>query len=360
MLSGSGWRVAGAVQSPSPRRSRRRCRGGPARRTAGGRRSGPASPSASVTVGESATARATATARSVAVARASRRASYAASATEATTSTSTTRTCSSSTCRATERLPSARAAHARHCAAATPLRAGEHNDHNGDRGSHRSPDSERHAPVPPGVTRRHPMSATIVTRRGSTGRRRPQEPDPLPLRRRHRRGRRSASPSGCVAPDVRRRAQAARPGVRRADQDDDPAGHLLHDRARRRLGGQRRPGRQGRRAGARLLPHHVDVRAGDRPGRRQHPPPRRRAAARRGRRERRPGAGGGRARQHHRVPARDHPRLAVLLADLRRGAADAAGRAAGRLRAAGDGPRRRAGPRAASGTSSGWSSGCWR
>ena len=38
------------------------------------------------------------------------------------------------------------------------------------------------------------------------------------------------------------------------------------------------------------------------------------------------------------------PDHAVLLADLRRGAADAAGRAAGRLRAAGDGPRRRAGP----------------
>ena len=70
---------------------------------------------------------------------------------------------------------------------------------------------------------------------------------------------------------------------------------------------QRRPGRQGRRARARLLRHDVDVRAGDRPARRQHPAPGRRAAAHRRARGRRPGAGRGRTRQHHRVPARDHP-----------------------------------------------------
>ena len=142
----------------------------------------------------------------------------------------------------------------------------------------------------------------------------------------------------------RRGAQAARHRLRRPDQDDDPAGHLLHDRARRRLGGQRRPGRQGRRPRPRLLPQHVDGRARHRPRRRQHDQARRRAAPGRRRRERRPGAGGGRPRQHRRVPAGDHPRLDVLQPDQRRGAADPAGRAAGRLRAAADGRGRQAGP----------------
>ena len=65
-------------------------------------------------------------------------------------------------------------------------------------------------------------------------------------------------------------------------------------------------------------------------------------------------------RQHHRVPARDHPRLDVLLAHLRRGAADPAGRAARRLRAPADGPRRRAGAPRRRARPAAWSSGCSR
>ncbi len=149
---------------------------------------------------------------------------------------------------------------------------------------------------------------------------------------------------GLVVPDVRGGAQAARHGVRRPDQDDDPAGHLLHDRDRRRLGRQRRPRRQGRRPRARLLPHDVDRRPGHRPGRRQHPAPGLRAPAHRRARRRRPGAGRQRSRQHDRLPARHHPDLDALLADLRRGAADAARRAARRLRAAADGQGRQADP----------------
>ena len=152
-------------------------------------------------------------------------------------------------------------------------------------------------------------------------------------------------PGRAGRPGLRRAAQAARHGVRRADQDDDPAGHLLHDRARRRLGAQRRPGRQGRRPRARLLHVDVDGRAGHRPGRRQHPAPGLRPAPR-------PTRSPAPARPR---PPRAHgsttdfllgiiPDLDVLLADLRRGAADPAGRAAGRLRAAGDGPLRRADP----------------
>ena len=45
-------------------------------------------------------------------------------------------------------------------------------------------------------------------------------------------------------------------------------------------------------------------------------------------------------RHHHGLPARDHPHLAVLRAHLGRGAPDPARGAAGRLRRAGDGPRR--------------------
>ena len=82
---------------------------------------------------------------------------------------------------------------------------------------------------------------------------------------------------GLVAPSRRQGRPTARHGVRRADQDDDLAGHLLHDRAGHRLGPQGRPGRQGRRPRARLLPGDVHVRAGDRPARRQHHPARARA-----------------------------------------------------------------------------------
>ena len=94
---------------------------------------------------------------------------------------------------------------------------------------------------------------------------------------------------------------------------------------------QRGPGRQGRRPGARLLPDHVDVRAGHRPGRRQHPPPGLRACTSTD------DAASGRAAQ----AARRHgsttdfllgiiPDSLFSVADLRRGAADPAGRAARR------------------------------
>ena len=58
---------------------------------------------------------------------------------------------------------------------------------------------------------------------------------------------------------------------------------------------------------------------------------------RRGGGQRRPGGGRGGPRQHDGVPARDHPGLAVLLADQRRGAPDPARRAADRVRPAADG-----------------------
>ena len=134
-----------------------------------------------------------------------------------------------------------------------------------------------------------------------------------------------------------------RRGLRGADQDDDPAGHLLHARARRRLGAQCRERRQGRRSGAGLLPHHVDGRPGHRTGGGQPDPPRRGPEPLgRGRRGRE-GAGRGR-RLHDRVRHRDHPRLAVLLAHVRRRAADPAGGVAGRFRAPVHGPDGRADP----------------
>ena len=43
---------------------------------------------------------------------------------------------------------------------------------------------------------------------------------------------------GLARPRVRRRAEAARHRLRQPHQDDDPADHLLHARARRRLGAQ--------------------------------------------------------------------------------------------------------------------------
>ena len=55
-------------------------------------------------------------------------------------------------------------------------------------------------------------------------------------------------------------------------------------------------------------------------------------------------AAGGHERGHGRLPARHHPDHDVLRADQRQGAADAVRGAAGRLRAAGDGPHRRADP----------------
>ena len=65
------------------------------------------------------------------------------------------------------------------------------------------------------------------------------------------------------------------------------------------------------------------------------------AGRRQGRRRRR-------GRRHRRLPARDHPDDAALLAHRGQGAPDAAGRTAGRLRRAGDGPAGRAGAQRAS------------
>ena len=120
-------------------------------------------------------------------------------------------------------------------------------------------------------------------------------------------------------------------------------GHLLHPRAGGRVRAQRRQRRQGRRPGPGLLPGDVDLRPGDRPGRRQHPAPgpgpqphRRRGGGRAG--------AGRRGVLDHGVPAGHHPDHPVLVGDRGRGAADAAGGAAGRVRAAGDGPLRRADP----------------
>ena len=122
----------------------------------------------------------------------------------------------------------------------------------------------------------------------------PPRPHPLALHRRHRRGVRRRR---CRHPGTRGRQERRRAGhdVRRPDQDDDRAGHLLHDRAGHWLGAQSRHGRQGRRALVRLLPGDVDVRARDRPRRRQPDPPRQRHApfrerGRQGRRARREGA----------------------------------------------------------------------
>ena len=108
-----------------------------------------------------------------------------------------------------------------------------------------------------------------------------------------------------------------------------------------------------------LLPRDVDGRAGHRPRRRQPDPPWRGPQPLRGAREGRLGAGR-RCRVHHRVHRRHRARLAAVGTHLGRGAADPAGRPARRLRAAGDGPRRRADPGRRSSTSSASSSACSR
>ena len=63
---------------------------------------------------------------------------------------------------------------------------------------------------------------------------------------------------GLVFARGRQGRRRARHDVRQPDQDDDRAGHLLHDRAGHRLGAQGRQRRQGRRPGAGLLPGDVD------------------------------------------------------------------------------------------------------
>ncbi len=80
---------------------------------------------------------------------------------------------------------------------------------------------------------------------------------------------------GLVLPEVGQAFEPLGKGFRRADQDDDRADHLLHDRGRggvHRKGGHRR---QDRGAGAAVLHDHVHLRARDRTRRRQHHPPRR-------------------------------------------------------------------------------------
>ena len=173
----------------------------------------------------------------------------------------------------------------------------------------------------------------------------PARPHALALHRRHRRGarRRRRRPP---RPRGRQERRRARHDVRRADQDDDRAGDLLHDRARHRVGAQGRHRRQGRRPGVRLLPRDVDVRARDRPGRRQPHPPRQRHAPvgdRRGQ-GRRAGREGARVRWPDGLRPGHHSRHAVLGADGRQCAAGAFRRAARRVRAAGDGQRGGAGP----------------
>ena len=155
-----------------------------------------------------------------------------------------------------------------------------------------------------------------------------------------------ASAVGILAPEVGKSVGVLGTMFVCADQDDDRAGHLLHDRAGHRLGAQGRDRRQGRRPGLRLLPGHVDVRARDRPRRRQPDPPRQRHApdgdrCGQGRRTRREGA---RVRRPAGLRSGHHPGHAVLVADRRQRAAGAVRRAARRLRAAGHGHRGRADP----------------
>ena len=136
---------------------------------------------------------------------------------------------------------------------------------------------------------------STITRTAPASRHRAARPDPLPVRRRHRR---------------RRPRHRRRPGrARRSPSSSSRSGTAFVGLIKMMIQPvifctivlgvgsvrQRGPGRQGRRARARLLPDDVDVRAGDRPGRRQHPAPglrpapHRRGVAARGRSRRRAG-----------------------------------------------------------------------
>ena len=130
---------------------------------------------------------------------------------------------------------------------------------------------------------------------------------------------------------------------------------LVH---RRRLGAQRGQRRQGRRPRARLLPDHVDRRPGASAWSSATCSTRARASTSP---TTSPGSARSRPRRRRlddRVHHRHRPRLAALVADLRRGPPDPARRAARRLRPAGDGPRRPSRSSPASATCSAWSSGC--
>ena len=147
---------------------------------------------------------------------------------------------------------------------------------------------------------------------------------------------------GPSRPRGRQERRSARHHVRRTDQDDDRARHLLHDRPGHRLGTQSRYRRQGRRVGIRLLPDHVDVRARDRSaGRQPHPPRQRHAPDRHRRRQgRRVGRNRTRIRRTARLRPGHHPGHPVLVADNGQRAAGSVRRASRRLRAASHGHRR--------------------
>ena len=135
------------------------------------------------------------------------------------------------------------------------------------------------------------MSATIPA--PAAPRAQPPRPHPLPLHRGDRRRRRSASPSACSLPDF---AVQLKPlGTAFVALIKMMIQPVIFCTIVLGVGSvaQRRPGRQGRRPRAGLLPGDVDRRAGDRPGRRQPaapglgPAPDRRVAERRRRAGRR-------------------------------------------------------------------------
>ena len=208
-------------------------------------------------------------------------------------------------------------------------------------------------------SRRNPV-ADAAARRDRPGPARARAgPHPLPLPGRDRRGA-ARHHRGLRGAGGRRRAQADRHRVREPDQDDDLADHLLHDRARRRLGPQGRQGRRGRRPRPRLLPRHVDGGARHRPGGRQHPGARLRTAPDRGRAARGRQAGRGRRRVDGGLPARDHPEDDGVRLHRGPGPPDPPDRPARGLRAPGARLGRDSRCCAASSTSSGSSSASWR
>ena len=172
-----------------------------------------------------------------------------------------------------------------------------------------------------------------------------ERPHPLPLHRGDRRGGRSASPSASSRPSSPWSSSRSAPAfVALIKMMIQP---VIFCTIVLGVGSVRSAARVGKVGGLALgyFLDHVDGRARHRPGRRQHPAPGHGPADLT---DALPGAGAGAGRrgprQHDRVPARHHPRLDVLRADRGRGAADPAGGAARRLRAAGDGPLRRADP----------------
>ena len=203
-------------------------------------------------------ARATATRARSRRPRASRRASYAASAIDGDDQRARRRPAAA----ASAARPRTRVA--RHmrglCRTGTCTR--EHNDHNGDRGSHALAGC-----VAPGD---HPARSLGGTMSDQSAKSAPRtrtaaQPHPLPLHRRRSSRSRSASPSASSPPtspsSSSRSAQAFVALIKMMIQPVIFCTIVLG------VGSvaQRRPGRQGRRPRARLLPDHVDGRARDRP-----------------------------------------------------------------------------------------------